>query len=343
MAATLRRGIVTAVTARHPGLVRLEVDGHPCIALPGITGPVATGDEVIVNEQARRLGLGSGGFDVVVVNLTRGLGLAGNADAHVMSLPYAPLQVAVRQLEEDGTLPDRLDGLPVVCCALHSQVAPVCAALGEGRGTVYVQAGGGALPVALSDTVRALRDRGLLSAAVAVAPCFAGDVQAVSMASALLWARAQGATAVVCAIGPGIVGTGSSYGHGGMAAAEAANVAAALGGQAVVAARVSAADARDRHRGLSHHTRAVLSLCLARPTLAWAAPPAGPQVPAGTDALGAKGVEVAAVDVAGWEGACAGLDLSHMGRGPAADPAFFAAAYAAGEVAGALADRRGRS
>jgi hypothetical protein len=31
------------------------------------------GDEVIVNVQARDLGLGSGGFDIVHVNLTRGL------------------------------------------------------------------------------------------------------------------------------------------------------------------------------------------------------------------------------------------------------------------------------
>ena len=76
MAATLRRGTVTAVGERHPGLARIEVDGLPAVAYPGLTGPVALGDEVIVNTQARELGLGSGGFDIVVVNLTRGLGLA---------------------------------------------------------------------------------------------------------------------------------------------------------------------------------------------------------------------------------------------------------------------------
>ena len=42
-------------------------------------------------------------------------------------------------------------------------------------------------------------------------------------------------------------------------------------------------------------------------------------------------------DAAGWEEACAGLPLSHMGRGPADDPAFFAAAFAAGRAAGRLA------
>jgi hypothetical protein len=37
--------------------------------------------------------------------------------------------------------------------------------------------------------------------------------------------------------------------------------------------------------------------------------------------------------VTGWEDACAGLPLFHMGRGADEDPWFFAAAYAAGRVA----------
>ena len=66
MPLSLRRGTVTAVLERHEGLVRAEVDGDPCVAYPELTGPVALGDEVLVNTQARELGLGSGGFDVAV-------------------------------------------------------------------------------------------------------------------------------------------------------------------------------------------------------------------------------------------------------------------------------------
>ena len=41
------------------------------------------GDELVVNVQARDLGLGSGGFDIVHVNLTRGLaGERGSARRH---------------------------------------------------------------------------------------------------------------------------------------------------------------------------------------------------------------------------------------------------------------------
>src|ERR687887_2542793 len=106
MALSLRRGTVTAVVERVEGLARIEVDGVPSVAYPRLTGPVALGDDVLVNVQARELELGSGGFDVLYANLTRGLGLAPEAGAHVMVLPYSPLQTAVRFMEEDGPLPD---------------------------------------------------------------------------------------------------------------------------------------------------------------------------------------------------------------------------------------------
>src|SRR2546423_13460515 len=144
MPLSLARGRVTAIVERLEGLVRLEVDGAACIAYPALTGPVALDDEVLVNVQARELELGSGGFDVLHANLTRGLGLAPEPEAHVMKVPYTPLQAAVRHVEEDQPLAERLDGMPVVCCLLHSQVAPGCAALGGVR-AAYVQVPGGAL------------------------------------------------------------------------------------------------------------------------------------------------------------------------------------------------------
>jgi hypothetical protein len=229
-----------------------------------------------------------------------------------MKLPYTSVQHAVSHAEESEQLVRGLAGMPVVCCSLHSQVAPVCAGIGEGIRTAYLQLPGGALPVSLSDAVRALKERGLVEVAVAVGSCIDGDVHCVSTASALSWAKAAGFDAAVCAIGPGIVGTGTLLGHGGLAAAEAANTASALGGQPVVAARVSAADKRERHRGVSHHTQAILELCIGEFVVA-------------TDE-----------DAEGWREACAGLPLSHMGRGPDEDPAFFAAAYAAGRVACAM-------
>lgn len=303
----LRRGTVSAIGEELPGLVRLEVDGIPCIAYPRLTGEVEVGDEVLVNEQARLLELGSGGFDVLYANLTRGLGLPPEEGAHVMALPYTPGQVTVCYKEESDEPADSLEGMPVVLCTLHSQVAPVCAAL-AGRRIAYVQVQGGALPVSLSDTVRLLKERGLIGTAIAVAPCLDGDSNCVTSPAAFALAH-KSHDAVVCALGPGIVGTGTRLGHGALALVEAANVAAALGGRPVLAVRTSGADPRERHRGVSHHAQAVLDLALA-------------EIAVPTEK-----------DGAGWEEACAGLPLAHMGRGPEDDPEFFRAAYAAGAVA----------
>jgi hypothetical protein len=323
VALSLRRGRVTAVVERLDGLVRAEVDGAPCVAYPRLTGPVAVGDEVVVNVQARALGLGSGGFDVLYANLTRGLDLPAEPDAHVMTLPYTPLQSAARHGEEDGELAESIAGTPVVCCSLHGQLAPVCAGIGEGVRVAYVQLAGGALPVSLSDAVRALKRRGLLETAIAAAPCVDADVQCAGVASALAWAGARGFGAIVCAVGPGVVGTGTRLGHGGVAAADAANAASALGGTPILAVRVSDSDPRKRHRGVSHHTRAALELCLGDVAIAW---PAGHEAPAWLEPR-------QEVDVGGWREACAGLPLDHMGRGPDEDPAFFATAFAAGSLA----------
>jgi hypothetical protein len=240
-----------------------------------------------------------------------------------MKLPYTPAQNARRHAEEGRTLPDTLAGLPVLCCSLHSQVAPVCAGIGPGKRVAYVQLAGGALPVSLSDALRVLRELGYVETAIAVGACLDGDVECVSAASALLYAAAEQFDVVVCAIGPGIVGTGSTFGHGGLAAAEAANAAAALHGTPILAVRTSAGDPRERHHGVSHHARAVLQLCLGEVIVAW---PTGYEAPPWLEPR-------AEIDVSGWEEVCAGLPLEHMGRGPQEDSLFFAAAFAAGRVA----------
>jgi hypothetical protein len=149
----------------------------------------------------------------------------------------------------------------------------------------------------------------------------------VTAASALAWVAALGFEVAVCSVGPGIVGTGTPFGHGGVAAAETANAAAALAGRAIMAVRASEGDPRPRHQGVSHHSQAVLSLCLGSVVCAW---PAGSPAP---DWLEPR----EEVDVSGWQQACSGLPLQHMGRGPEDDELFFASAFAAGRLARNLA------
>ena len=60
-----------------PLMVEVGGEQRPAWADVTLVGEVEVGDEVVVNTQARDLGLGSGGFDIVHVNLSRGLLGAG--------------------------------------------------------------------------------------------------------------------------------------------------------------------------------------------------------------------------------------------------------------------------
>ena len=169
MSLTLRWGTVTAVTQHRAEIVRCEVDGAPCVAYPRQTGGVEVDDTVLVNAQSRELGLGSGGFDIVVANLTRGLGLEPPLSTHVMSLPYTSAQSATACVEESDPLADDLEGLRSCARASTANSHRSWQASAPGVRVAYAQLAGGALPVALSDTIRLLRTRRLLETAIGVA------------------------------------------------------------------------------------------------------------------------------------------------------------------------------
>ena len=315
-----RTGVVTAIRAERAGLQRVEVDGEPAYVLTQLIGTVAVGDRVVVNTTAADLGLGSGGWHFVHWNLARE-SWSERGPGTVMKLRYTSLQVDTGAAEEDIGLPDdvHLEGRPVVACCLHSQLAGVVAAFAQaapGRRLVYVMTDSAALPLALSDLVYDLRDRGDLAATVTCGQAFGGDYEAVSLPSALQVAVAlAGADAVVVAPGPGVVGTGSDYGFGGVEVASVVDAAAHLGGQPIVAVRYSDADERERHRGVSHHTTTALALAGSSPLVA---------VPRG----GAfHGVEVDVPDDLDFGPA------TTMGRTQSQDPGFFRWAAAAGALA----------
>ena len=330
---TLRRGTVAAAGDAGAPMQELEVDvggeRRPALADTGLVGPARVGDEVVVNVAARDLGLGSGGFDVVHVNLTSGLEGTGPPGAHVMKLNYTSLQHAVVPVEgEELRLPLER---PVAICGLHGQLAPLAWAFAQaapGSGLGYVQTGGGALPGRQSDTVRRLREGGLLVGHVTAAPTYGGEEEAISVAGALHHGlAAAGWAAAVCAPGPGILGSESALGHGGMAALDSAHAALALGCPALLVARMSSADPRERHRGLSHHTRTVLELVLGSVAV---------PLPEGEDAPVPERHDVRRerADLEGYRES--GLPARTMGRTLDEDPLFFAAGLAAGRALAAM-------
>ena len=109
--------------------------------------------------------------------------------------------------------------------------------------------------MAFSRTVAGLRAADWLVGTVTVGQAFGGDLEAVTVHTGLLAAHhVLGADVAVVTQGPGNLGTGTRWGFSGVAAGEAVNAAGVLGGRPVAALRVSDADPRERHRGVSHHS-----------------------------------------------------------------------------------------
>ncbi len=340
----LRRGVVVSAA---PLVVEIEGARRPAWADEALLGEMREGDEVVVNAAALDLGLGSGGFDVVHVNLTRGLGGGAAGDAHVMKLNYTSLQHPVEPAEELARLEPGGEGagasaaaredIPVAVLPLHGHLAPAAWAAAQARPGIrvgYVQTAGGALPGSLSRDVAALRERGLLCGHITAAPSYGGEREALSTVGALdAAATALGWDAILVGPGPGIIGSDTDFGHGGMVALDSAHAALSLKLPTIVSPRLSSGDPRERHRGLSHHTATVLELLLSAVTVA---------VPAGAEELashieaagaGRHRLRAVGVDLEGYAGS--GLPASTMGRPLAEDPLFFAAALAAGALVAA--------
>jgi hypothetical protein len=377
-----RSGEVSALGQSWPGAQELEVivAGAPVLALayPALTGTPEPGDRVLLNVGALELGLGTGGYALVVALPDR-LPPDAAGPGHLIKARYTPLQATVLGADEQGSDyhgrlrdADDLAGLPVVVADLHSALpailagyrweragaGPAAAARPAGSGAgpeapgpglsqdsapriAYVMLDGGALPAWFSRTAAALRAAGWLTGTITVGQAFGGDLEAVTVHSGLLAARhVLGAELAVVAQGPGNLGTGTRWGFSGIAAGEAVNAAAVLGGRPVGSLRVSEADPRERHRGISHHSLTAYGrVALARADIVVPELPGefGARLQAAARPL-AERHRLVQVSVDGLSEALAAspVALSTMGRGLAADPAYFLAAAAAGRHAAGL-------
>jgi hypothetical protein len=349
---------VRDITGRRPGAVELsvDVDGEApatAIAYPGLVGDLEPGSRVLLDTTAVALDLGTGGWHFVVAVLDGPPTDAGGT-GHVMKLRYTPQQVRTLTVEEAES-PHRatmeratsLDGTPVVWAPLHSMVAPIAAGArvaGAAR-VAYVMTDGAALPAPFSRLLARLRETGLLDAVVTSGQAFGGDLEAVTVYSALLAARhVAGADVIVAGDGPGNTGTDLTWGSTSIGSAAVLNAAAVLGGRPVAALRMSFADPRERHRGLSHHSITSLARVVLTPVeVAVPLMPDGPRRREIWTALRARGIldRHPATEADGDPALdlldANGVHVESMGRTIAQDPEFFLAAGAAGVVAGRLA------
>ena len=272
---TWREAVVESLGAAWDGAQELTVrtvDGEALAALayPAVSGPPRTGQRVLVTTGALAKGLGTGGYAFVVVAPDELPVDPPAAPGHLVKDRYSPLQRIVLGVDDAESVhhealrdADDLDQMPVVTADLHSSVPAIVAgirhaALRAGRPlprVAYVMTDGGALPAAFSRTISGLREAGWIEASITVGQAHGGDLEAVTIHTGLLAARlVAGADVTIVAQGPGNLGTGTRWGFSGVAVGEAVNAAGVLGGRPVAALRVSGADPRERHLGVSHHS-----------------------------------------------------------------------------------------
>lgn len=321
------------------------------LAYPALVGRPEVGDTVLLNTTAQALGLGTGGYALVVALPDRLPADPPPGPGHLVKGRYTPLQAVVLGVDEQDSphhellrAADDLDAMPVVVADLHSALPAVCAGVRAVRPDAriaYVMTDGGALPAWFSMNVAALRDAGWLAGTVTTGQAMGGDLEAVTVHTGLLAARhVLRADIAVVTQGPGNLGTDTRWGFSGVAAGEAVNAAAALGGRPVAALRISDADPRERHRGVSHHSLTAygrVALAAADVVVPGVDEPLASQLSADVAPLRARH-RVVTVPVDGLDAALRDtpVRLSTMGRGLDEDHAHFLASAAAGRHAAAL-------
>ena len=350
------------VRARWPGAVECDVvlrgpDGETLLALAytDLVGEPSPGDRVLLNVSALELGLGTGGMALIVAIPDRLPADPEPGPGHIVKARYTPLQTVVLGVDEQESPHHEIlrgatgiDAMPVILADLHSALPAILAGLRQAHPEVrvaYVMTDGGALPIAFSRTVAGLSQAGWLTGTITVGQAFGGDLEAVNVHTGLLAAaHVLHADVAIVAQGPGNLGTGSPWGYSGVATGEALNATSVLGGRAIASLRVSEADERERHRGISHHSLTAYG------KVARAA--ADVPVPLLGGAFGEHVLEQARelvrasagrlqlreVDITGLFDALAlsPVRLSTMGRGLDQDEASFVAAAAAGRFAARL-------
>lgn len=355
------------------------------LAYTRLVGEASPGMTVVLNTTAVDLGLGTGGYHFVMA-LPEAGPRDPEPGGHVMKVRYTPSQVKVRSVEEDPVHRaavegfTSLNGMPVVVAELHSMVpavaagvravqheAPYGAALDQGvsRGraaedapqpgvagdtrltVAYVMTDLGALPALFSRLVGEMKRAGLVDSVITVGHAFGGDLEAVNVYTGLIAAReVVKADVAVVAMGPGVLGTGTKYGFSGIEQGYMLDAAADLGGRPVFVPRISFADPRERHRGVSHHSLTVLervchvSVACCLPRLA-SGDKRALLMQQLAPAIAARGHTLVEVEAeAGLETLRAsGVKVTTMGRGIDKEREFFLAACAAGMYAGRMAKK----
>ena len=331
----------------------------PALAYPDLVGRPQPGDRVLLNVAALERGLGTGGLALIVAIPDRLPADPKASPGHIVKARYTPLQTMVLGVDEQQSPhhdvlcnANGIDQMPVIVADLHSAVPAILAGLRDTvpqARAVYVMSDGGALPIAFSRTVAGLSKAGWLAGTITVGQAFGGDLEAVNVHTGLLAAaHVLHADVAIVTQGPGNLGTDSPWGYSGVATGEAINATAVLGGRAVASLRISEADQRERHRGISHHSLTTYGRVAMAPA-DMPVPLLGGQLgdrvlqqARRLAAVSAGRLQLREMDISGLVQALSStpVRLSTMGRSLEEDQACFVSAAAAGRFAATLINAR---
>ncbi len=349
MECSVRWGVVQEVSnfeAKQELVVEIDSVQARAINYPELTGLCQAGDQVLLNTTAELLKLGTGGWHYVLAIVGRERSLS--KQGHIMKLRYTPLQGRTLSVEEEESpyheimaKADSLEGLPVAVGSLHSMLVPFAYSLqhkGSSKRLVYLMSDGAALPLIFSKTVSTLRTRNLIHKTITFGHAFGGDLEAVNIYSALLAAKhvAEADIAVVL-MGPGVVGTSTTWGTTALEQGIFLNAVQQLGGLPIAIPRLSEKDSRTRHQGISHHTRTVLERVVQQPVVV-------PMPELFHKGFGDRDKNALRRHKVVWEQTEEGyaglfevdLHFSTMGRGLRDDPLFFHGVLAAAQYCAGL-------
>lgn len=251
--------------------VEIEIEGTTSKAINynKITGKINSGDIVIVNTTAIKLSLGTGGYHFVIFNFAN-QSKEHSDEGHIIKLRYTPLQLKCLTTEEQNSqYHDKINSFKdlnksiVAVGTLHSMLAPIAATIKWLRPQLkvnYIMTDGGALPIFFSDTVRILKDKGIIDNTITIGHSFGGDYECVNIYTGLITAKeVLNSDVTIVTMGPGIVGTNTKYGFSGIEQGYILDAVNNLKGVGFAIPRISFSDNRNRHKGISHHT--ITNLC----------------------------------------------------------------------------------
>ncbi|GAE36855.1 DUF3866 family protein [Halalkalibacter akibai] len=229
-----------------------------------LTKRVEAGFEIIVNVTATELQLGTGGWDIVRDILPLDDWGSNKIEGHIIKGRYTPIQHSVLAIEsqESEYHPEFIEsfslvGKPVWLAELHSMVPLfyfVSQEIKAGSSCCVIFDDQAALPLTLSDQLRALHKEDHFHS-ITVGQAFGGQYEAITIASALQFAhKVLKADFILISVGPGVVGSGTRFGFSGMIMSHWSHTISALEGVPIWIPRMSTADVRERHMGISHHT-----------------------------------------------------------------------------------------